>query len=234
MDDTALQHRSLTIGESRPGRLTYSFCRSFIRTVVNRLYRVEVHDIENLAIPGPAIIAPVHRSLLDIPIIGSASGRRIKTLSKIDLFSPRPLAWFLSALGGYPVRRGTADREALRISMMLLDRGEMMMVYPEGTRGSGPEVGSIFDGCAYLAAKTGARVIPVGIAGTENAMPKNKWIPRFTKVVIHVGEPLDPPIASTGRVTKGDRQLFSEALRVELQKLFTAARLEAGDRAGES
>ena len=120
---------------------------------------------------------PSHRSLLDIPIIGAATDRRIRTLAKIDLFSPRPLGWFMAALCGYPVRRGTADREALRLSIMFLGRGEMMMVYPEGTRRSGPEVTDIFDGCAYLAAKTGALVVPVGIAGTEGAMPKKQEHP---------------------------------------------------------
>lgn len=232
MDDIALQQRALEVAESRPGRLAYAFCRMFVRVVIFRLYRVQVRGGENLSIPGPVIVAPVHRSLLDIPIIGAASNRRVRSLAKIELFSPRPLGWFLSALSGYPVRRGTADREALRISLSLLERGELMIVYPEGTRGSGPEVGEIFDGAAYLAAKSGARVVPVGIAGTEDAMPKNSWLPRFTRVVIRVGEPLDPPKSETGRVTKADRAAFSTRLRADLQKLFTAAREEAGDTAG--
>ena len=233
MDDTALQQRALRIAASRPGRLVYAFCKGFVRQVVFRLYRVEVRGRERLSKSGPVIIAPVHRSLLDIPIVGAVPDRRLSSLAKIDLFSPKPLGWFMASLGGYPVRRGTADREALRISMMLLDRGEMMIVYPEGTRRSGPEVSEIFDGVAYLAAKTGAAVIPVGIAGTENAMPKYKNIPRLTKVVIHVGEALEPPTTGSARVTKADRAAFSEQLRVELQKLFTAARQEAGDTAGE-
>jgi 1-acyl-sn-glycerol-3-phosphate acyltransferase len=185
-----------------------------------------------LSVDGPVIIAPVHRSLLDIPIIGAASNRRVRSLAKIDLFSPPPLAWFLSCLAGYPVRRGTADREALKISIEMLERGEMMVVYPEGTRGSGPDVDEIFDGAAYLAGKTGARVVPVGIAGTEAAMPPHKSVPQLTKVVIHVGEPMAPP-GSGGRVTKSERTEFSAKLRVELQKLFAAARAEAGDTAGE-
>jgi 1-acyl-sn-glycerol-3-phosphate acyltransferase len=233
MDDTALQQRALRISDSRPAWWVYRLCRAFVRIVVFRLYRVKIQGAEHLSIPGPVIIAPVHRSLLDIPIIGSIPERRIKTLAKIDLFSPRPLAWFLAALGGYPVRRGTADREALRISIMLLERGEMMMVYPEGTRRSGPEVTDIFDGCAYLAAKSGALVVPVGIAGTEDAMPKHRTFPRRTNVVIHIGEPLDPP-SSDGRVTRAARVEFSERLRVELQRLFTSARQEAGDTGGES
>lgn len=233
MDDTALQRRALQISESRPARLIYRFCRSFVRGVIYSLYRVKIRGVEHLSTAGPLIIAPVHRSLLDIPIIGAGSERRIRSLAKIELFSPKPLGWFLSALSAYPVRRGTADREALRISMMLLESGEVMIVYPEGTRRSGPEVTDIFDGCAYLAAKTGALVVPVGIGGTEDAMPKNKWIPRLTRVVIHVGEPLEPPSNESGRVTKVARAEFSEQLRVELQKLFTSARLEAGDTAGE-
>lgn len=233
MDDTALQHWSLRVSETRSARLTYRLCRAFVRSVGYWFYRVKIRGAERLSTPGPVIIAPVHRSLLDIPIVGAVSERRIRSLAKIDLFSPRPLGWFMSALSGYPVRRGTADREALRLSIMFLERGEMMVVYPEGTRGSGPEVGEIFDGCAYLAGKAGARVVPVGIAGTEDAMPKNRWIPRRSNVVIHVGEPLDPPSSGGSRVTKSDRAAFSEQLRVELQKLFTSARLEAGDTAGE-
>jgi len=77
-----------------------------------------------------------------------------------------------AALGAIPLRRGEADREAMRSARALLDQGEMMIVFPEGTRQSGPEVADVFDGMSYLASKTGATIVPVGVAGTEEAMAK--------------------------------------------------------------
>jgi len=139
------------------------------------------------------------------------------------MFDKQPFAWLVASLGAFPVERGTADREALRAARMLLDNGEAMFVFPEGTRQEGQKIGDIYDGVAYLAAKTGAQVVPVGIAGTGQAMAKGTKFPKRVKVIMEVGEIMQPPIPSGKRVTVGDRARFSAQLGEVLQELMDEA-----------
>ena len=202
----------------------YKVVLTFIRKIMNPYFSVEVHGpIENLRVGGPLILAPVHRSNLDSMLVAGASTRRCRALAKHTMFKSRPFAWLISSLGAFPVERGTADREALRAARMLLDKGEAMFVFPEGTRQEGTQVGEIYDGVAYLAAKTGAQVVPVGIAGTGEAMGKGTKFPKRVKVVLQVGDLMGPPVASGKRVTVGDRARYSEQLGANLQELMDQA-----------
>lgn len=202
----------------------YKVVLTFIRRVMNPYFKVEVHGHpDSLKVQGPLLIAPVHRSNLDSMLVAGASTRRCRALAKHTMFKNKQFAWLIASLGAFPVERGTADREALRAARMLLDNGEAMIVFPEGTRQEGQEVGEIFDGVAYLAAKTGARVVPVGIAGTSEAMGKGTKIPKREKVVIEVGEVMEPPTATGKRVTVGDRARFTEQLSTTLQELMDKA-----------
>lgn len=202
----------------------YQVVVTFIRKVMNPYFKVEVHGpVDNLKVDGPLILAPVHRSNLDSLLVAGVSTRRCRALAKHTMFKNKPFAWLIASLGAFPVERGTADREALRAARMLLDSGEAMFVFPEGTRQEGQQVGEIYDGVAYLAAKTGAQVVPVGIAGTGEAMGKGTKFPKRVKVVMEVGAIMQPPAASGKRVTVGDRKRFSEELGSVLQDLMDEA-----------
>ncbi|RMH68131.1 MAG: 1-acyl-sn-glycerol-3-phosphate acyltransferase [Actinomyces sp.] len=224
----ARQQRALRTGSGRVARLVYRLVRALIRTVGFRWFRLRHRGAEHLDIPGPVIVAPVHRSNLDAPLVASLGSRRMRALAKDSLFAVGPVAWFMAALGAFPVRRGEADREAMRAARALLDAGEELIVFPEGTRQSGPRVTGVFDGTAYLAAKTGAVVVPVGVAGTEEAMPPGARLPRRRPVAIVVGAPLDPP---AGRVTRPALRAFSEQVSARLQEVFDEARALVGETA---
>jgi len=222
---------ALEVGDKPSSLKVYLVVVTFIRRIMNPYFRVEVNGhAENLRTTGPVIFAPVHRSNLDSMLVAGASTRRTRALAKHTMWNGRMWGWLVSALGAFPVERGTADREALRAARMLLDKGEAMFVFPEGTRQEGRSVGEIFDGVAYLSAKTGARVVPVGIAGTGEAMGKGVKFPKRSRVVLHVGEIMEPPTASGKRVTVGDRAKFSELLGQTLQELMDKA-YEARDSA---
>lgn len=218
------QQYALDVGARSSAMKVYKVVVTFIRKIMNPYFRVEVHGpVENLSVDGPLILAPVHRSNLDSMLVAGASKRRCRALAKHTMFENRAFAWLIASLGAFPVERGTADREALRAARMLLDNGEAMFVFPEGTRQEGKQVGEIYHGVAYLAAKTGARVVPVGIAGTGEAMAKGSRFPRRVKVIIEVGEIMEPPVAEGKRVTVGDRARFSEQLGDVLQDLMDEA-----------
>jgi 1-acyl-sn-glycerol-3-phosphate acyltransferase len=132
--------------------------------------------------------------------------------------------WFFTSMGGFPVHRGTPDREALKACEALLRDGQPLVIFPEGTRKSGPVVEEIFEGPAYLAAKLQVPVIPVGIGGSEGAMPKGAKMIKPVKVVIVIGEPLAPPPPTEGgRVGRKGVRALSDRLKEQLQELLDDA-----------
>lgn len=220
-----LREKALERGRRRSSLAFYRVARGFLRRVVNPYLRMRAENTAVLDLPGPTILAPVHRSNLDSALLATHSSRRIRALGKESLFTTPGVSYVCAALGAIPVRRGEADRDALKAAKGLLDDGETMIVFPEGGRQLGHEVTELFDGAAWLAARTGARVIPVGIAGTGEAMPEGaKWI-RRSQVAIVAGEPLEAPVDPDGRrVSRQRLQEFTAELATRLQEAQDRAR----------
>ena len=207
------------------GKLFFRAVRGFVRIFLFRWFRMRVEGHERLQVNGGVIIAPTHRSNLDGPLVGSSSHRRVRYLGKDSLFRPAAAGWAMRSLGSFPVRRGEADLDAMRVAKEMLEAGECMLVFPEGSRQEGDSIGEIYDGTAWLASKAGTPVVPVGIAGTEVAMPTGSKFPSRVPVTVVVGEVLDPPKAADGeRVTRSDLKEWTEQLRVRLHECQTRAR----------
>ena len=220
-----LQERAQRIAAKRSSMWVYRSVRRTIMVVLYPYFRVRRRGGEHLDIEGPVILAPVHRSNLDALLLAGLGHRRLRPLSKESLFHNRLFGDFLSALGAFPVRRGVADREAIREAIKMLEAGEEILVFPEGTRQTGPTVVSVFDGMSYLASRTGAAIVPVGIAGTEEAMGAGTRLPRRTRVAMVAGPPIRPP---EGRMTRPQMTRFSEMVRERLQDVFDEAQELAG------
>lgn len=216
-----LHRRVLTTADRWSSTRVYWACRNIGLLAGLFYFRIHVRGKEHLRTPGPAILAPVHRSNLDVPLIAGHCPRRLRSLAKQAMFRGPVSRWFSSCIGAFPVQRDQLDRVALETAQTLLERGEMLLVFPEGTRGTGPAVDGVHNGCAYLATATGARVIPIGVAGTEEAMPPGARLPRPRRVVVTVGEPIEPARAAdpvgAGRER---RRLLSERVRAEMQRLL--------------
>ena len=208
----------------------YRFVRRSIRVVLHPWLRVTAANTEVLDRPGPTILAPVHRSHLDSALVATQSRRRIRALGKQSLFTTPGVSWVCAALGAIPVRRGEADRDALAAARSLLDRGESMIVFPEGGRKAGNTVVDLFDGAAWLAARTGAPVVPIGVAGTDRALPQGARFIHRSRVGIVVGEPLDAPVGENGkRVSRQQLRDFTAELTTRLQAAQDAAVAQASN-----
>jgi 1-acyl-sn-glycerol-3-phosphate acyltransferase len=201
-------------------RVLYSIIRGAILGGAKLLGRVEVHGREHVP-AGAFVLAPVHRSNIDFALASLVTKRRLRYMSKDSIWKSKALGGFVSFLGGFPVSRGAVDREALRTCIDVIEAGEPLVMFPEGTRRSGPVVEELFDGPAYVAAKTRVPIVPVGIGGSEAMMPKGSKLLKPSKLVLLIGEPLDPPSPSEGgRVSRRAVKQLTDQLRAEVQKLF--------------
>ncbi len=211
-------------------RLTYGVLHLLAHLVARVYFRATVRQRSNMPAHGAVIISPVHRSNLDVPLVGATCHRRLRYLAKGSLFRNRFWAWFFTTLGGFPLdRAASADRSALKASAGVLERGEPLVVFPEGERKSGPRVHPMHDGAVWLSVRTGAPILPVGIGGSERAMPKGAKLPKPTKLVFVYGEPIAAPANPDGRrVSRSQLRTASDQLRVTLQDLFDRAQELAG------
>jgi 1-acyl-sn-glycerol-3-phosphate acyltransferase len=219
------KHDTEVVGNSFAARAFYVFARTLVLSFLRVWTRMTVEGRHNMPKVGPFIIAPVHRSNLDTPIAGCAITRRPKYLAKDSMWKYAPIGWLVSALGGFPVDRGTADREALKRCIEVLDGGDPLVMFPEGGRRSGPVISELFDGAAYVASKTGVPILPVGIGGSERVMPKGaKFIyPRKLHVVFGELIPAPQPAEPGGRVPRAAVKETTQVLYDELQRLLTYA-----------
>jgi 1-acyl-sn-glycerol-3-phosphate acyltransferase len=138
----------------RKGLWLYRTVSTMVLVVAKVLCRIEIVGKENVPTHGPYVMAPVHRSNVDFALVSVVTRRRMRYMAKDSLWKSRLLGWFVATLGAFPVRRGSADREALHTCIELIEQGEPLVMFPEGTRRSGPVVEELFDGPVYVAGRT--------------------------------------------------------------------------------
>ena len=163
------------------------------RTVLRCLTRVRVEGpLDRIPKDGPLIIAANHLSNADGPVVGGwltpALGRRIHWLGKREMFEWPLIGRAFRAGSVHPVDRGGADVEAFRTAERILEAGNVLLVFPEGTRSTTGGLARPRDGLALLALRTGAPILPVGVAGTDQLWPRGGWPHPGGRVVLRVGE----------------------------------------------
>lgn len=155
----------------------------FLYKILSKIiYRVEVIGKENLPKEKAAIICPNHVHFLDGPTLIANSKRKINVLAKEELFKNKFLSNCLRMLGMYPIKRGSADIEAIKVSLKILKNNELLMIFPEGTRNGMAKGVKPKNGAVVMAIKAGVPIIPVGIIG--NFKP-------FRKITMKIGKPID-------------------------------------------
>lgn len=215
-------------GQSVASKVFYTVIRGLVVGICVGYTRTKVVGKHNIPSTGAFLLAPIHRSNIDTPLAAAVTRRRLRFMGKDSIWKIKPIGWIISALGAFPVTRGTADREALKRCIAVLEAGEPLVLFPEGTRQSGPVVQPLFDGAAYVAVKAGVPILPVGIGGSEGVMPKGSKMIYPKKCVVVVGEPISVPRDETGKVPRSAVKELTETLSQELQRLFNEAQSMAG------
>jgi 1-acyl-sn-glycerol-3-phosphate acyltransferase len=165
------------------------------RLISRGITRVRVEgDLAAIPREGPVILAVNHISNADPVLIGAwltpALGRRIHWLGKKEMFDWPVVGWVARNGGVLPVDRGAADVEAFRMATRVLEAGQVLVIFPEGTRSPTGELQQPKDGLAMLAIRTGATVVPIGISNTDRVWPKGRKIPRLGgHATMRIGEP---------------------------------------------
>lgn len=218
----------------------FRFARAVLFGLCWLMWRMSFYGQEHLPQTTPYVITPVHRSYLDTFFAAFVVRRRVRFMGKEEMWAKPWAARLLSSLGAFPVRlqgqsgtdlrRGTPDREALRNCLSALAGGEPVVMFPEGTRRSGPVVEPLFGGPAFVALRMNVPMVPVGIGGSERAMPRGSKLLRPGRVAIVVGKPIWPPVRPVGApVLREDVDEMTAKLQAELQMVFDEARRLAGE-----
>lgn len=181
--------RIIEMLKSRRRSPAYVALRVVLWVLLHTVFRLEVRGAENIPKRGGAIIAPNHRSLIDHPTVGVATTRQIWFMAKSELFRNAIAAKLLRSLNSFPVNRGRPDRASLQRCLELLEQGELVGIYPGGTRKPDSRFEDLEDGFTYIALKSGAPIVPVALSGTESVLPRGRKFPRFVKIRILIGEP---------------------------------------------
>ncbi len=156
-------------------------------------FRLDRTGRDHIPASGPVILAANHRSFLDPFVIGALTRRPVYYMAKRELFERRWQVFVLGSLGAFPIDRGAGDEHAMSTARAILERGDCVVIFPEGTRIRTGPLGHPHRGVGRLALQTGARVVPVAVKGTEDV--RRGWRIRPRKVSLRCGRPLGFPQA---------------------------------------
>ncbi len=192
-------------------------------------FRPKVTGKEHIPETGAAILAPVHRSFADFGFAAFCTERKLFFMTKDEMWENKWLGKLLLTVGAFPVHRESADREALQRAEEVLRRGELLVLFPEGTRRQGPVVEDLMEGATFLSARTGAPIVPIGIGGSDLAMPKGSAVPKPYTIQVVIGPAIPPPPRTEGgRVSRSAVRAATEELVPRLQAVYDEAREKTG------
>ena len=194
----------------------YRFARTVIPPVLARLYRLEVRGLEHIPRDGAVVLACNHVSNIDPIFLGMACRRQVHFMAKSELWKFKPLGWMIDGLGSFPVRRGEADREAVRRALDLLDQQAVVGIFPEGTRQPEGRLGQLQTGVALFSLRPGVTTIPVVLRGTNHIVRNRR--PGFPRVTVAFGPPV-PGLVTEGAKAERHRD-FTARLLASLQALL--------------
>jgi 1-acyl-sn-glycerol-3-phosphate acyltransferase len=185
------------MGKDREPAISLALYRLFkwsvVSPVLHTYFRGQIHGAEHVPKTGPLVVASNHASDFDPPILANCIGRPVSFMAKEELFKVPVLSQAIQLYGAYPVKRGSADRSAIRAALAALEDGWAVGLFLQGTRTADARIPNPKLGAAMIAAKAQVPILPVSLWGTQAIVPKGSRLPRPVPVTVRIGEPLDPP-----------------------------------------
>lgn len=200
----------------------FRFAHVVIPPVFRCLYHMKVRGLENVPRTGAVVLACNHVSNIDPVFLGAACQRQAHFMAKSELWKSKPLGWIVDGLGAFPVRRGEADREAVRRALDLLDQQAVVGIFPEGTRQPEGRLGQLQPGVALLSLRPDVTTIPVVLRGTNHVVRNGR--PSFPRVTVTFGPPVPALVAGGARAER--HREFTARLNAALQALLDQTALK--------
>jgi 1-acyl-sn-glycerol-3-phosphate acyltransferase len=182
--------------------------RQMFRIMFKLFYRYCIEGSQNIPNTGGAVIAPNHISFFDPPLTGAAMKRPLYFMAKKDLFDIPVFGWTIKQTNAFPVNRGVQDMSAVRHSFSLLEKGHLLLMFPEGTRSKDGELGKARAGAGMVACNAQVPLIPVKIENTNMML-------KFKRIKIKYGKPIYPP----KNFSKNDYIGLSQKVLDEISKM---------------
>lgn len=186
----------------------YSFAKAAVYGVLKPIYRFEVIGKENFPAEGGVLLCSNHIDNLDPPVVGINAPRPVYFMAKEELFNVPVLGKILPDLNAFPVKRGMSDREALRKGLGILKEGNVLGLFPEGTRSKTGQLGKGLAGAGFFALRSEAHVVPCAIIGPYKALSRLKVV---------YGKPID---MKELRERKASAEETTELIMSEIRKLI--------------
>jgi 1-acyl-sn-glycerol-3-phosphate acyltransferase len=203
-------------------RAWYYLCQALGRVLFAVAFRYRLYHRERLPRTGGVLVVCNHQSYLDPILAALGMPRPFNPMARETLFRFRPFAWLIRSLYAFPVRRASADLGAIREALRRLKAGEVVLVFPEGTRTADGSIGHLQGGPITIAARARVPVVPMVIDGAFESWPKGRSLPRPHRILVACGEPLSPEAAAAGEPEAVMEQLRTQM--IELQKELRARR----------
>ena len=179
-----------------------------VKLITIILYRVKIIGKENIPKTGAAIICPNHVHFWDAPTIVAYTKRKVNALAKEELFVNGFVKWLADQTGIYPIKRNSADLQAIKIALKVLKNDELLMLFPEGTRNGIAKGVKPKNGAVVIAAKAGVPIIPIGVNGSFKP---------FSKITIKIGTPID---YSKYKKEINNKELMTELTQELMQEII--------------
>ncbi len=204
---SAVELSEPTSPQSLPGfrrNAVWRFIQIVLQVLLVIWLRYRARGTENLPIDSGALLVVNHQSSLDPLLVGLPLKRPVSWMARNTLFRRPILGWILRNCYVMPINRQAAGTESFRLSLDRMKNGYLVGLFPEGTRGLDGEVGPLKPGFIALARRANCPVIPVGIAGSHRALPKNAVFVRPARVRVYFGEPI--PAETVTELAKKNRE----------------------------
>lgn len=197
--------------------LLYRILRSIVGWLAPRLLRLQTQGLDNFPAEGPYIIAANHIHALDPIIVAIVAPHHVSFMAKEEFIRSPLIGWLARKVGAFPVKRGEADIGAIRQALRVLKAGNVLGIFPEGTRSKTGEMQDGHTGVALLAARADVPIVPIALYGQYRLGNKFR---------VNVGEPVYIESAIRGRPTPEERARETRRLMQEIARLLAECREE--------
>jgi 1-acyl-sn-glycerol-3-phosphate acyltransferase len=204
-------------------RFIYDLTQVAARLVGRLFFGLRLRGTDKFPTLGGALVCSNHQSYFDPILVGAFCPRRMNYLARENLFYSRWFGGLIRFYDAIPVKRDGMSISGLKETLRRLKRGELVLIFPEGTRTEDGEIAKLKNGFCLLARKANVPLVPVGIAGAFDVWPKAKRFPRFARICLEAGEPISPEMIDA----MDDDQLVA-LLQERICGCFASARTAQG------